>query len=162
MEAGTPSAAWTEASTNFGTPLCTVAGCGVGGGTGPHTGTWWSWFGGIAAFEEGEQSQSVTIAPGNFANLYFWLEVPVACDAPNDFMKVAMDADTVFAVDGTSALCGVVGYTLQTVNLDVYADGAPHTLISFQEFMQLMEPELISLLMIFRFLYVLPELKNNP
>ncbi|MFI5219381.1 MAG: PKD domain-containing protein [Bacteroidia bacterium] len=131
MEAGSPSAAWTEASTNFGTPLCTVAGCGVGGGSGPHTGTWWSWFGGIALFEEGEQSQSVTIPTNNTANLYFWLEVPVACDGPTDFMKVAMDADTVFAVDGTSALCGVVGYTLQTVNLDVYADGNPHTLDFF-------------------------------
>lgn len=47
FEAGTPNPYWTEASINFGSPLCTVATCGSGGGTGPHTGSWWAWFGGI-------------------------------------------------------------------------------------------------------------------
>jgi hypothetical protein len=36
---------WTEASSIFGTPLCTAGACGTGGGTaGPLTGTVWSWF----------------------------------------------------------------------------------------------------------------------
>lgn len=133
LEGGSPSAAWTEFSTNFGTPLCTAAGCGVGGGTGPNSGTWWAWFGGIATFEEGAMSQSITIPTNNTANLYFFLEVPVACDAPDDFLKVAVDADTVYTVDGTSPLCAVVGYSLQTVNLDTYADGAAHNLNFFSQ-----------------------------
>ena len=45
FEAGTPNPFWTEASTNFGTPLCDEAGCGNGGGTSfPLTGSWWAWF----------------------------------------------------------------------------------------------------------------------
>lgn len=41
------AAAWTQTSTNFGTPLCTAAACGLGGGTGPHAGAGWCWFGGL-------------------------------------------------------------------------------------------------------------------
>lgn len=131
FEAGSPSAAWTEFSSNFGTPLCTQAGCGLGGGTGPNTGTWWAWFGGIAAFEEGSLSQQITIPSNSTANLYFFLEVPVACDSPNDFMKVAVASDTVYTVDGSSPLCANPTYSLQTVNLDVYADGTPRLLNFF-------------------------------
>lgn len=48
FEAGSPSSFWGESSTNLGTPLCTLAGCGDGSGTvGPRTGTWWAWFGGF-------------------------------------------------------------------------------------------------------------------
>src|SRR5687768_9202694 len=47
FEAGTPWAAWTiQTSTNFGTPLCSVGSCGVGGGTAdPFAGSNWAWFG---------------------------------------------------------------------------------------------------------------------
>ncbi|GAB4581727.1 MAG: hypothetical protein Fur0022_44770 [Anaerolineales bacterium] len=126
FEGGTPSAAWNEYSTNFGTPLCD-AGCGFGGGTGPHSGSWWAWFGGIATYEEGSISQDVTIPLGN-ATLSFWLEIPVACDSAADYLEVLVDGTQVFLVDGTSALCGTVGYSLQTVNLSAYADGGLHTL----------------------------------
>jgi uncharacterized repeat protein (TIGR01451 family) len=126
FEGGTPSAAWTEFSTNFGTPLCDAV-CGFGGGTGPHTGSWWAWFGGIAAYEEGSVSQSVTI-PNGTATLSFYLEMPVVCAAAADYMEVLIDGNQVFLVDGTSALCGVVGYSLQTVDISAYADGGSHTL----------------------------------
>jgi len=127
FEAGPGSGNWVETSTNFGTPLCDLAGCGNGGGTGPNAGTWWAWFGGIAAFEEGTVSQDITIAINSTANLTFWLEM-ANCDDPSDFLKIAVDADTVYTVDGGSPLCGTVGYSLQTVNLDAYDDGLPHTL----------------------------------
>ncbi len=126
FEGGTPSAFWAEASTNFGTPLCD-AGCGVGGGTGPHTGAWWAWFGGVAAFEEGSLSQNVTIPTGT-ATLSFWLEVPVACDSTADYLEVLVDGTQVYLVDGTYASCGVVGYALQTVDLSAYADNGSHSL----------------------------------
>ena len=53
---------WGQSSTNFGTPLCTVADCGDGGGTaGPRTGTVWAWSGGTNADEQATLTQSVTI-----------------------------------------------------------------------------------------------------
>ena len=48
FEAGSPNPFWTESSTNFLTPLCTLADCGDGLGTaGPRTGLVWAWFGGV-------------------------------------------------------------------------------------------------------------------
>jgi len=127
FENGIGSGSWTEASTNFGTPLCDLAGCGNGTGTGPRTGAIWSWFGGIAAFEEATLSQTVTIANNSTATLTFWLE-QIICDSPSDFLKIAVDADTVYTSDGASPLCGTLGYSLQSVNLDAYADGNTHTI----------------------------------
>ena len=126
FEAGTPSPFWNEASTNFGTPLCD-AGCGFGGGSGPHSGSWWAWFGGISAYEEGSVDQNVTLPSGS-ATLSFWLEVPVACTNPTDYLEVLIDGTQVFLVDGTSSLCGVVGYSLQTVYISAFADGGVHNL----------------------------------
>ena len=63
FEAGPFGGVWTESSTNFGTPICDVGGCGTGTGTGPNSGSFWVWFGGIGAFEEASVSQSVTIPP---------------------------------------------------------------------------------------------------
>lgn len=130
FEDGTPSTFWTEASTNFGTPICDVAGCGVGGGTGPRTGDFWTWFGGTASNEEGSMTQSVTIPAAASASLTFWLEVPV-CDpgsAADDFMEVTVDGTQVFLVDATSPLCGTIGYGQQTVDVSAWADGGAHTL----------------------------------
>ena len=127
FEAGTPNPFWSEASTNFGTPLCDPGSCGLGGGSGPHTGNWWAWFGGITIYEEGSVAQNVTL-PNGSATLSFWLEVPVACNNPTDYLEVLVDSTQVFLVDGTSPLCGVVGYSLQTVDLSAYADGGSHAL----------------------------------
>lgn len=128
FEGGSPSAAWTEASTNFGTPLCTVAGCGTGTGTGPATGTWWAWFGGLpSALEEGSMTQNVTIPVGTSANLSFKLE-QITCDDPGDFLEVTVDGNVVFTTDGSSPLCGVLGYSTQNVDLLAYADGNSHVL----------------------------------
>ena len=125
FEAGTPSPYWTEYSTNFGTPLCDVPDCGFGGGTGPRTGGWWAWFGGIdLAYEEGYVYQDVTLDPGD-ATLSFWLET-ASCDSADDYLEVLVDGTQVFFVDGANPACGLVGYTLQTVNLSAYADGGVH------------------------------------
>ncbi len=121
---------WVEFSSNFGTPVCDLASCGNGTGTGPRTGANWSWFGGIATFEEGSMTQTVTIANNSTATLNFWLE-QIVCDGPADFLKVAVDGDTVYTSTGASPLCGVLGYSLQSVNLDAYADGNSHTISFF-------------------------------
>ena len=125
FEAGTPNPFWAEASTNFGTPLCDVPSCGTGTGTGPRTGAWWTWFGGIASFEEGSVSQSVVIEPG--ANLTFWVEA-ILCASPSDFVEVTIDGTQVWQLTGASPLCGALGYSQQTVSLAGFDDGGVHTL----------------------------------
>jgi len=124
FEAGSPNPYWTESSTNFGSPLCTLASCGTGGGTGPHAGDWWVWFGGIAAYEEGAVSQDVVI-PTGATDLTFYLETPV-CDSASDYMELNVDGTQEFVVDGGGPLCGVIGYSLQTVDISAYADGSVH------------------------------------
>lgn len=126
FEAGTPNPYWTEASTNFGTPLCTVAACGTGTGSGPRTGQWWTWFGGIATAEEGSMTQQITI-PVGATDLTFYTEA-IICASPNDYMEVEIDSTQVFLMTGASPQCGVLGYALQTVDISAYADGGTHTL----------------------------------
>ncbi len=130
FENGPGSGAWTETSINFGTPICSLANCGNGGGSGPHTGTYWSFFGGVPQFEESSVSQSFTIPVNNGGMLYFWLE-QISCDSSADFLKVVVDSDTLYTTTGGSNLCGLLGYSLINVNLTAYADGNPHTLKFF-------------------------------
>ena len=126
FESGNPNAFWDESSTNFGTPLCTVGNCGSGGGTGPRSGSWWAWFGGIGAFEVGGLSQDVTIAPGT-ATLTFWLEVPVTTGNSADFLAVSIDETEVFRVTGDAA--GAYSeYAQVTVDVSAFADGGTHSL----------------------------------
>ena len=129
FENGSPNPDWNESSTNFGTPLCTVSGCGTGTGTGPRTGAWWAWFGGIDALEEGVMSQTVTIASRATAVLNFQLEIPV-CGDPSDFLEVRVDGHQEWVVYASSPLCGALGYAPVSVDLDEYADGGQH-LIEF-------------------------------
>jgi cysteine-rich repeat protein len=105
FEAGTPNPSWNEASTAFGTPLCTVASFTDGGGSGPKSGIWWAWFGGVAGdSEEGSLSQQVVI-PATATTLEFELE-QIFCDSVGDFLEVRIDGSQVFVTDG----CSYAGY----------------------------------------------------
>jgi hypothetical protein len=124
FEAGIFSGNWAESSTNFGTPLCDGS-CGFGGGTGPNNGTFWAWFGGIAAFEEGAVSQVVTI-PVTATTLDFFLEIPAASNNNTDFMEVTIDGNQIFLV--LESVGPYVGYLPVSVPLGGFADGGNHTL----------------------------------
>lgn len=127
FEGGTPNASWAEASTNFGTPLCDIPSCGTGTGTGPYNGDWWCWFGGISGVAEtGSVTQTVTIDEGA-SDMVFWLEA-IVCDSVADYMEATIDGNVVYTIDGSSPLCGQLGYTQQVVDISAFADGAPHTL----------------------------------
>lgn len=131
FELGTPNAAWAEVSTNYGTPLCDVAGCGTGTGTGPLTGDWWAWFGGAGGvYEEASVSQDVVISPGS--NLSFYFEA-IVCDTAADYLEVTIDGNQIWYVDGGSPLCGTLGYSMQTADLAPYDDGGVHTLTFYSE-----------------------------
>jgi len=131
FEDGTPNTFWDEYSTNFGTPICDVPSCGTGTGTGPRTGDFWVWFGGINAYEEGWVAQDVNI-PTGIATLNFWLE-QIVCGSPTDYMQVLIDGDEVFATDGTSPICGVLGYSEVVVDVTDYADGGIHNIMFYSE-----------------------------
>ncbi|HEX8385867.1 MAG TPA: choice-of-anchor D domain-containing protein, partial [Rubricoccaceae bacterium] len=124
FEGGSPNSAWTEASSNFGTPLCTAAACGVGGGTGPHTGTWWAYFGGTNAAETGSIQQTVTIPTGN-ATLTYWLEIPVA--AIPGTVNVKMDGTTL-ATYTQADQATYDSYVQVSIPINAYADGGSHVL----------------------------------
>jgi hypothetical protein len=126
FEGGTPNAAWTEASSTFGTTLCDLGSCGTGTGTGPNSGAFWSWFGGIAASEVGSVTQDVTI-PSGTATLEFFTEL-IICDSAADFMEAQIDGTTVFRIQGDDPTCGNLGYVLQSVDVSAFADDGLHTL----------------------------------
>ena len=126
FEAGASGGVWTEASTNFGTPICDVGSCGTGGGTGPSDGDFWVWFGGIGDYEEGSVSQGVTI-PATATDITFDLE-QIICDSASDYMEMLVDGNQEFFTDGGSGLCGSLGYTPQAVDISAYADGGVHSL----------------------------------
>lgn len=126
FEGGTPSTTWAESSTNFGTPICDVNSCGTGSGSGPRTGLFWAWFGGISFYEEGTLSQNITIPVGS-VSLIFYLEQFV-CDSVFDYLEVLVDGNQVFYTDGSSPLCDSLGYVEQRANVSAFADGGVHTL----------------------------------
>ena len=120
---------WSEASTQFGSPLCDTGLCGTGGATaGPRTGTIWSWFGGAANSPEvASLSQSVTFPPaGGTATLNFYLWIGNVVAPFTDTLVIQVDGVTQVTINepGTPE----VGYTLRTVDLSTFADGAAHTI----------------------------------
>jgi len=126
FEAGSPNSNWSESSTNFGTPLCTVALCGTGAGTGPSSGRWWAYFGGISAPEVGTLSQSVTI-PFAASTMAFFFEAPI-CSNTTDFVRAQIDGNTVWEATGAHPQCNSIGYVQQNVDISPFADGGLHTL----------------------------------
>ncbi len=130
FEAYTPNPYWTETSTNFGTPLCTVADCDTGGETaGPRTGSAWSWFGGTSDDETGSLSQTVTIPSGS-TNLefYLWIGSAGAGSDAADVFIAKIDGVTVFSANATQ-ISSYPTYTLVTVDVSAYANGASHTVM---------------------------------
>ncbi len=126
FEAGPSGGTWNEFSLNFGTPICDVGTCGTGTGTGPSDGAFWTWFGGIAAYEAGYVFQNVVI-PATSTDLTFDLE-QIACDSGADYIALFVDSNLEFVSTGSSSLCGTLGYSSQTVDVSSYADGGVHEL----------------------------------
>jgi uncharacterized repeat protein (TIGR01451 family) len=110
---------WTQTSTNFGTPLCSVADCGTGNGSAaPRTGNQWMWFGGSSALETGTVQQSVNI-PAGATTLSFGYRLG-ACAAgagANDFIRLTVGGTEVWRRDAASAECGATVYTLGSVDV---------------------------------------------
>ncbi len=119
---------WTEADSLFDSPLCNEDLCGTGGGASPpRTGAVWAWFGGAAtAGQTGSLTQSTFFPSGGTASLTYWYR--------NGTVAAPFDATLVVKVDGTTvkthteAAVAEAAYTLQTVDVSAFANGANHTL----------------------------------
>jgi hypothetical protein len=122
FEGGTPNSIWTEASTNFSSPICSAASCGGGIA---HSGTYFVWFGGIIGATETASVHQDLQFPNGPTNLTFWLAM--SSPGTTGFMQVYIDGNPVFAVteaDSTS----YSGYTQVVVDVTTYADGGTHNL----------------------------------
>jgi len=120
FEAGTPNPFWTESSTNFGTPICDGNSCGLGGGTGPHSGNFWAWFGGISAFEESSLSQMITLPKSESATLSFFIEIPACNDV--GFLEVLINGNQIYSIDQTDPICGAIGYNKIVLDISAYSN----------------------------------------
>ena len=126
FELGTPNPVWDQGSTAYGSVICDAASCGTGNTTGPFSGDWWAWFGGVEnAVEDGYAAQQIVIPASASALLTFALEIPSA-HVPGYF-RVLMDGAQLFRV--TEADAGTyAAFKTVTVSVSAYADGAPHVL----------------------------------
>lgn len=118
---------WTSTSTNFTTSFCDVALCGTGGGAAPpRTGNFWAWFGGTSSAETGVVQQSVTIPSGVTATLNYYLRIGTVNTPFNATLKVLVDG--VVQTTYTEPSVAEAAYTLRTLNMNAFANGAAHVI----------------------------------
>lgn len=128
FEGGPRGGSWTEASTNFGTPICNTADCGdCGGNCGPNSGTYYAWFGGANFPETGSVEQSVTFSKGTIANLNMMVKIAnTGAKNANDKFVISIDQNTVHTMTVLDS-ASYVRYKLLSVDVSSYADGNAHT-----------------------------------
>lgn len=115
---------WGQNSVTYGTVLCDVATCTPAGQTqAPRTGTYWAWFGGASAGDVGYVQQTVVLTPG-VSSLSFYLMMEANSNAGN-FLKVSIDGTPVFTAT-TADQANYATYTLVTVDVTAFGDGASH------------------------------------
>lgn len=120
---------WIEASLEFGSPLCTLAACGDGGGTtGPHSGSVWAWFGGSGgpAAETSSLEQEILLPLGARSALSLWIWLGASMAPFTDTLTMSVDAEpylTFLEPDPPTP-----AYANFIINLDAYGDGGSHDL----------------------------------
>lgn len=129
FEAGPGAGPWVEASTNFGTPLCSDASCGNGGGPCvPRTGTFYAWYGGAGgALETASVEQSLTIPNGTSGSLTLWVKIANAGPGvAGDKLDVSVDGSVLASVTALDSVA-YADYAQLTVNVSSLTDGNAHT-----------------------------------
>jgi hypothetical protein len=129
FEAGILGGTWTESSTTFGSPVCSVAMCGAGTGSGPHGGVYWVWLGGVDTDETAFVSQNIVIPRGT-ATLRFWLEIPTCSSFNYATLLINIDGgnNIIYSADSSDARCGLTGYVQHVHDVSAFADGGTHRL----------------------------------
>lgn len=127
FEAGIGAGTWNEASVNYGTPLCDAT-CGTcGGPCSPRTGAIYAWFGGAGdASEIGSVDQDAHIPEGSTANLLIYAKIALPGDGTDgNYLKVLIDGTEVAMITAEDEAT-YADYTLWSIPIDAYADGATH------------------------------------
>jgi hypothetical protein len=125
FEAGPGSISWHESSTNFGTPICSIADCGSLIGDGAYSGEYWVWFGGAKVEETGVVSQQVVMPVADYLDLDFYLQIPDASE--KGYFKVFVDNEELFQATEAD-FASFPAYRRVLLGLGEYADGASHEL----------------------------------
>lgn len=127
FETGSSGTAWTQASDNFGTPLCDAA-CGTcGGPCVAKTGTWYCWFGGATAVENASIEQSVTIPNASTGALRMFVKMPMPGPGlAADKMVVKIDGTTIGTITAQDSAAYKADYALYELDVTGYTDGAAH------------------------------------
>ena len=137
LEAAIASTAiWKQASTNSDSPLCnlSIPECNFGAGTAAaRTGSVWALFGGIdwtdpesISPEVSDLYQMVTFPVcGASLQFYFWIGAAPAGSDASDLFQAKIDGTTVFSANATQRP-SYSSYTLVTVDVSSYANGASH------------------------------------
>ena len=123
------SPSWIEASTQYFSPLCTLALCGDGSGTvSPLTGDVWAWFGGVGGItpETSSVSQVVRLPNGAYMDLDFQLGIGAVQTPFTDYLYVRMDGQEIASY--LEPFVAETTYTPRSLIVDAFADGLPHTL----------------------------------
>lgn len=123
FELGTPSSAWTEASAQFGSPICDT-GCTAEEGAAPYAGDWYAWFGGVAEVEHASVSQSVTL-DGDSAYLSFRFEINASAGTGDDVFTVTIDGQTVFMATDLE-IEDYASYTPISIDVSEFIDDGDH------------------------------------
>lgn len=130
LEVSSGGSPWTSTSSNFGTSLCDAAGCGTcGGPCVPHSGSWYTWFGGTSSVESGTLSQTFNATTAGTGILTYFMKVP---------MKGAI-GDTLFVqLDGankskTNTVDSIGDYQLVTLNVGQIIAGSHNLVFQFDK-----------------------------
>lgn len=128
FEAGPGSGEWMEMSDNFGSPICDADLCGgLGGGSGPHTGQYWAWFGGPNGFPE---TASLRQNGVRFESDVFTFHLENIRSSGNGFDMLTMKiGNTVVleVIEGDEAYDS--GYVPVTVDVSAFNDGSSRPVI---------------------------------
>lgn len=123
FEAGSPSTAWTEASEQFGTPICDSS-CTEEEGAAAYAGDWFAWFGGVTEAEHASVSQSVTL-DGDSAYLSFRFQINAGAGTGDDVFTVTIDGETVFMATDLE-IDDYAGYTPISIDVSDFIGEGDH------------------------------------
>jgi hypothetical protein len=125
---GAGSSDWASTSTNFPTVLCDITNCGIcGGPCGPHSGTYFAWFGGVGPTgEQGTLTQSFNVTTAGIGSLNFWLILPLT-GVSADSLSAFLDGNLVWFKLGDDSVGFGTAYAPVTVSLGNISTGI-HTL----------------------------------
>ncbi|NUO50901.1 MAG: hypothetical protein HOV80_18770 [Polyangiaceae bacterium] len=129
FDSGPFGGGWAESSTNFQTPVCNT-GCGLGGGTGPHAGAYWAWFGGTTTADEIATVSRSVVIPAGMATLRFQFDLP-SCESTgvaSDLFVVSIDGTILYQTSNADPTCGQPGYQLLTFDVTPWANGGIHNI----------------------------------